>query len=134
MPLGTPHNKRYSLRPPRRRKLAVPRSLNRRPIHPIRMDLIQLPLKLRALLRARPYIVPVLLARSRSPGPHGFKDVLRWIGVLPTRARTILLKIVDERARVLPDIAEVDGLAALAQEEQPVEDLEQLRGRLVDGA
>ena len=34
----------------------------------------------------------------------------------------------------MSDVTEVDGLATFAEEQQPVEDLEELCGRLVDGA
>ena len=48
--------------------------------------------------------------------------------------RTVPLKVADEGARALANIAKVHRLPALAEEQQPVEHLEQLRGRLVDRA
>lgn len=51
-----------------------------------------------------------------------------------TRPRAIALKVAQHRARVVSNIAKVDGLPADAQQEKPVEHLEQLAGRLVDRA
>jgi hypothetical protein len=47
---------------------------------------------------------------------------------------TILLKIVDQGLRILPDIAEVYCFPAFGEEEETIEFLEQNSGRLVDSA
>ena len=48
--------------------------------------------------------------------------------------RAIPLKVIDERGRVVPQITKVHRLAADLQQKKPVEHLEQLAGRLMDGA
>lgn len=45
-----------------------------------------------------------------------------------------MLKVLDESVRVLADVAEVDSLATLLEEEEAIEDLEELGRRLMDGA
>ena len=42
------------------------------------------------------------------------------------------LEVVDQRRGLVAEVTEVDGLAALAQEEQAIEDFEQLGRGLMD--
>lgn len=49
-----------------------------------------------------------------------------------TGPSAMLLEVRDELCRVSSKIAEVNGLAALLEEEETVEDLEQFGGRLMN--
>ena len=54
--------------------------------------------------------------------------------VLTALSSTVALEVVDERGRVVSNVAEVDSLSALAEEEEAVEYLEELGGGLMDRA
>lgn len=51
-----------------------------------------------------------------------------------TRRSTVALEVFDHSARVFTNVTEVYSLTTLAEEQETIEDLEEFRRRLVDGA
>jgi hypothetical protein len=67
-------------------------------------------------------------------GVNDFEHVFRGVLFFAALAAAVVLEVVEELLGVLADFAEVDGFAALGEEEEAVEFLEEDCARLVDGA
>lgn len=63
-----------------------------------------------------PRLVPVVVLVACN-----LEHVLGRVFIFRTSSSTIALEIIEQCARVLANVAEVDGLAAFAKEEQSVE-------------
>ena len=90
-------------------------------------DLINTLLDLLGFFAALPSLKPVVVFLSGN-----LKHVLSWVLVVATFACAIAGEVLQEGFRVVSDVTKVDGLAALSQEEESVELLEQNGRRLVN--
>lgn len=96
------------------------------------MDPLNLLLCLPRSLRLTPYLPPFQVRRRRRARANHLKHVLRRVLLLVDLAPAVLLKVVDEGRCVLAEVAKVHSLAALLEEEEAVELLEELGGGLMN--
>ena len=97
------------------------------------MDPVDLGPDTAEFLTALPHRVPVLAFAVDALG-NDLEHELGGVLVIATAPGAVPLKVVEQRTRVLADVAKVDRLAALGQEQQAVELLEEDGVGLVDGA
>lgn len=79
-------------------------------------------------------LVPVTVCRCGRASANNVQDVLRRVRVRRDRSGALTLEVVNEGARVMSDVAEVNRPTTLLEQEWAIEDPEELRARLVDGA
>ena len=96
------------------------------------MHLRELLLHLHILRALEEEFVPVLVGRRRRTSTNHIQDVLGGVCVFLTLDAAPLLKVADERHRVLARVPKVHCLATLLQQQQPVELVKELTTRLVD--
>lgn len=93
------------------------------------MELLDLLLDLAILFAVVPGLDPVMVLTTNDL-EHVFSGVL----VVVALAGAVALEVAEKSAGLFTDVAEVDGLATFAEEQESVELLEQDSARLVDGA
>lgn len=84
------------------------------------MVLVDLSLSALELVRLLPQPMPILLGRSASPGTNDLEYVFGWVVLGSALEFGALAKVVDERLRIVPDLAEVDRLSALLEQEETI--------------
>jgi hypothetical protein len=80
-----------------------------------------------------PYVMPIFILVVL-PSIDNFKHVLGGIFLISALAGTVVLIVVEQRARILANLTKVDCSTATGQEQQAIELLEQDSRRLMNGA
>lgn len=93
---------------------------------------LELGLDLGVLLAVPPGLVPVDVRLGSRGSTDDLEHPLGRVRVVRAREATVGLEVLRHGSRVLADVAEVDSLAALGQEEQAVESLEEHGRRLMN--
>lgn len=95
----------------------------------IGLDLLLSRTKLVGIL---PHLMPIDGSLRRSTCSNRFENELGRVVPRATTKIRPLVKVIDERRRVLAEIAKVNRLAALLEQQESVKDLEQFTRRLMN--
>ena len=96
-------------------------------------ELVELAVHFGYLRAVAPHLRPVDVGVGARRGADDLEHPLGRVGLGRAGRRAVALEVVGHGAAAGADLAKVDGAAALGQEEQAVEALEQHGARLVDG-
>ncbi|TFA97843.1 hypothetical protein CCMA1212_010383 [Trichoderma ghanense] len=98
------------------------------------LEALKLGLDVLIFLALEPGPVPIHLRRGSRGSTDGLQHPFGRILVRGALGGAVSLEIRRHDGRVVANVTEIDGPPALCEEQEPVEALEQHRGRLVDGA